>query len=346
MNREEILKNGKSLYCINSENNSELAKYFSDYAKRKEEIQISISWINFLIAKEIIQEKNLKLSESELEKIHLLFNEDDYYQLKKDSSKFGKEVAMLTHIEKKLNEYGFSSIIPYINIGVGYEEISNCTISYILKKVVIDFLTPKINNIILALDNIVPETLNIPIVVDNPNYYNSQTTIGCELSNYISRIKNLSFKIFNTKFITTYFCSRSEIEDIEVDLLSKQFTENSLGIQYLGTNLELIDGIIEIISRINQLIEIFINLNSDMDKYLNRNFFGISNYNLENLHGEIFKNAVNILNLSKSVSSTIINSSSNTKIDLVFENLSVLFKFLSDGINYSIEAFSIYNQKN
>ncbi len=345
MNREQILKKGKSLYFNNVEDNSELLNYFSDFSRRREEIQISIAWVNFLIAKRIIQE-NLKHCEPELEKIHNLFNEDDYFRIMKDSSQMGIGSSISNHIERKLVEYGFSNLISYLNIGIGYEEISNCTISYLLKQVVIHFLTPKINNLILSLENILPETLNLPVVVDNPNYYNCQTTIGCEISNYISRIKNLSYKIFKIKFITSFFCSRhSEIKDIEVDCLSKQFTENTLGISYLGSNLELIDCMIELTSKINQLIEILINLNNNMKEYLNTNYLGISNYNIGNLHGELFKTAVNSLSLSKGIGSTIINNSSNTKIDTVFENLSVYFKFLNDGMNYSIEALSIYNQK-
>lgn len=179
-----------------------LKNYFSEYAWDKYRVKIILKYLKFLVQNQII---NQKIKISKLENIYLKFSINDEIKIKQEEKITNHDLkAILNWLEKRLSEIGLRPVVPYLNLGIGSEDINNIALRQQLNDSFHNVLYPEIVNIQKALVRFIRPLVNIPVMARTHGQPASVTTLGKELALFLSRMSQefqlLAGVTFSPKF--------------------------------------------------------------------------------------------------------------------------------------------------
>ena len=262
---------------------SELENHFSEFALIKSRVLVEIKWLIFMSKSKGIKfvpplQKN---KENALNKLVEDFSLQDAEKIKKIEAKTNHDVkAVELFIGKKLDELKLSSYKEFVHLFCTSEDINNLSYNLMLKGY-LENEFKEINSFLLKdLKSKSKKWAKLPMMSFTHGQSASPTTLGKEIANFHERIKfhlnilspikpsgkfNGAVGNYNAHFIAS--------EKINWQLISEKFVK-SLGLSWskYSTQIELKDEMVTIISTIENLNNVLLDLSKDCWLYISKGY--------------------------------------------------------------------------
>ena len=262
---------------------SELENHFSEFALIKSRVLVEIKWLIFMSKSKGIKfvpplQKN---KENALNKLVEDFSLQDAEKIKKIEAKTNHDVkAVELFIGKKLDELKLSSYKEFVHLFCTSEDINNLSYNLMLKGY-LENEFKEINSFLLKdLKSKSKKWAKLSMMSFTHGQSASPTTLGKEIANFHERIKfhlnilspikpsgkfNGAVGNYNAHFIAS--------EKINWQLISEEFVK-SLGLSWskYSTQIELKDEMVTIISTIENLNNVLLDLSKDCWLYISKGY--------------------------------------------------------------------------
>lgn len=262
---------------------SELENHFSEFALIKSRVLVEINWLIFMSKSKGIKfvpplQKN---KENALNKLVEDFSLQDAEKIKKIEAKTNHDVkAVELFIGKKLDELKLSSYKEFVHLFCTSEDINNLSYNLMLKGY-LENEFKEINSFLLKdLKSKSKKWAKLPMMSFTHGQSASPTTLGKEIANFHERIKfhlnilspikpsgkfNGAVGNYNAHFIAS--------KKINWQLISEKFVK-SLGLSWskYSTQIELKDEMVTIISTIENLNNVLLDLSKDCWLYISKGY--------------------------------------------------------------------------
>ena len=261
----------------------ELEQYFSEFALIKNRVIVEINWLIFMSRTKSLSfvPALSKNKETSLLKIIEEFSLKDAEQIKKIEAKTNHDVkAVEIFIRKKLESLNLKKYSEFVHLFCTSEDINNLSYSLMLKSY-LDNEFKKINSLLLKdLKSKSKKWSKLSMLSFTHGQTASPTTLGKEIANFHERIKyhlNL-LKSLNPsgKFngaVGNYNAHVITDDKVNWQSLSEKFVK-SLGLNWskYSTQIELKDEMVTIISTMENLNNVLLDLSKDCWLYISKGY--------------------------------------------------------------------------
>ena len=261
----------------------ELEQYFSEFALIKNRVIVEINWLIFMSRTKSLSfvPALSKNKETSLLKIIEEFSLKDAEQIKKIEAKTNHDVkAVEIFIRKKLESLNLKKYSEFVHLFCTSEDINNLSYSLMLKSY-LDNEFKKINSLLLKdLKSKSKKWSKLSMLSFTHGQTASPTTLGKEIANFHERIKyhlNL-LKSLNPsgKFngaVGNYNAHVFTYDKVNWQSLSERFVKSlSLNWSKYSTQIELKDEMVTIISTIENLNNVLLDLSKDCWLYISKGY--------------------------------------------------------------------------
>lgn len=202
-----------------------LRKIFSEYTWMKARLLVMVDYIAFLYP--IVSGKKFTSPvERQLLNIHASFSPAHARVVKNIESRLNHDLkAIEVFLVDTLKRDGLSRFIPYVNLGIGSEDINNIAYALMLTESM-NILTDEIRNVCVAILKLSAEHAQTFMIARTHAQPSSITTFGKECANTLHRICD-EYEIFSTLHIAVK-CSGEvgtyqahHVVDMQVDWIKK-----------------------------------------------------------------------------------------------------------------------------
>ncbi len=178
---------------------NELSKYFSELSWMQYRLRIMGEYLGFLIKEKIISIKNQDSRFRGNDKFIIkdAFKDDTFYKL---NTKEGEEIweiekttnhdlrALEIFFKKRLDSQGLEKLSPYVNLGIGSEDINNVALRMQVGNAYQQVLLPEMLQLLKTLKKLSNLTKSTPMLARTHGQPASVTTMGKELGLFIDQI--------------------------------------------------------------------------------------------------------------------------------------------------------------
>ena len=303
---------------------NDLEQYFSEFALIKNRVLVEINWLIFMSRTKSLRfiPALSKNKETSLLKIINEFSVKDAEQIKKIEAKTNHDVkAVEIFIGKKLESLNLKKYSEFVHLFCTSEDINNLSYNLMLKGY-LDNEFKEINSLLLKdLKSKSKKWSKLSMLSFTHGQTASPTTLGKEIANFHERIKYhlnlLKFLNPSGKFngaVGNYNAHVITDDKVNWQSLSEKFVK-SLGLNWskYSTQIELKDEMVTIISTMENLNNVLLDLSKDCWLYISKGYLKQSI-----VAGEVgsstmphkvnpidFENAEGNLTISNSISSAI-----------------------------------------
>ena len=263
---------------------SELEKYFSEQALMRHRVFVEVQYLLSLIGHASF--KNIKpLNKKCLLSLGGLcenFSSKDFKRIKKIEQKTNHDVnAVVVFVSEKLTELNRKDLVPLVHFGLTSEDINNISYSLMVKGAVANVLVPSIKNVLKELKKLSKGSKMLPLLSLTHGQPATTTTLGKEMSIFITRIERQLEQINNVKLLAklsgatgSYAAHKVAFPKVSWSKFSKKFIKK-LGLVQCPVSSQVEPG-----DSLAELLHIFIRINNilsdfslDMWLYISRNVF-------------------------------------------------------------------------
>ena len=307
---------------------SEFVNYFSEYALIKYRVFVELSWLKFIIKKQIIDET---LTPDEINKINNIYDSfslEEAKKVKAIENKVKHDVkAVEYYLQDKFKEIALARLIPFIHITLTSEDINNTSYNLMIKDALDNVYYRNIELLITKLDELSNEYKKIPMLGHTHGQIASPTTVGKEIKVFSYRLKSILALIkelkLKSKFsgaVGNYNCHIIAFPDVDWINVTKEFI-TGLDLKYnsVTTQIESHDILCVLLSYLKVLNNIIKDLDSDMWLYISNEYFH-EKVNNNEVGSSVMPHKVNPINYENSMANVEI---SNGLIDALVNNLQI-----------------------
>lgn len=174
----------------NSHKVDSLRNYFSEYAWMKARLLILLDYVEFLLEEKIILNSSIipklrKFRES-LEK-HFSIGDGEAIQEIERTTNHDLQ-AVIVFLQKKLSDSPAREVSPYVNLGLGSEDINNIALRQLLKSSYYVVLHEELVKLIQSLISLTDKYQKTMMLARTHGQAASVTTFGKEVALYIKRL--------------------------------------------------------------------------------------------------------------------------------------------------------------
>jgi adenylosuccinate lyase len=263
-----------------------LAEYFSEYAFIRERIFIEVEYLKFVSFKTGLKIEKDALST--LDAVEHSFPLSEAKKVKALEKKVEHDVkAIELYLTSRLT--GFNELLPLIHFGLTSEDINNLAYGRLLKRFVINVLTPTLKTLILQLVVLAQRYHNTPMLSRTHGQAASPTTFGKEVSVFAYRLTNKLATIRDLKFpgklngaVGNYNALITALPSVNWLEESKLFVK-SLGLEPVITTTQILphDQYSDLLYHIQSTNNIVNSLNKDLWMYYSYGYFRLENSEFE-----------------------------------------------------------------
>jgi len=335
----------------------DLEQYFSEFALIKNRVLVEINWLIFMSRTKSLSfiPALSKNKETSLIKIIDEFSLKDAEQIKKIEAKTNHDVkAVEIFIGKKLELLNLKKYSEFIHLFCTSEDINNLSYNLMLKGY-LDNEFKEINSLLLKdLKSKSKKWSKLPMLSFTHGQTASPTTLGKEIANFHERIKyhlNL-LKSLNPsgKFngaVGNYNAHVITDDKVNWQSLSEKFVK-SLGLNWskYSTQIELKDEMVTIISTMENLNNVLLDLSKDCWLYISKGYLKqlivtgeVGSSTMPHKVNPIdFENAEGNLTLSNSISSALKDKIQISRLQRDLSDSTTL-RNLGSALGYSYLAY-------
>ena len=263
---------------------SELEKYFSEQALMRHRVFVEVQYLLSLIGHASF--KNIKpLNKKCLLSLGGLcenFSSKDFKRIKKIEQKTNHDVnAVVVFVSEKLTELNRKDLVPLVHFGLTSEDINNISYSLMVKGAVVNVLVPSIKDVLKELKKLSKDSKMLPLLSLTHGQPATTTTLGKEMSIFITRTERQLEQINNVKLLAklsgatgSYAAHKVAFPKVSWSKFSKNFIKK-LGLVQCPISSQVEPG-----DSLAELLHIFIRINNilsdfslDMWLYISRNVF-------------------------------------------------------------------------
>ena len=210
------------------------------------------------------------------------FSSKDFKRIKKIEQKTNHDVnAVVVFVSEKLTELNRKDLVPLVHFGLTSEDINNISYSLMVKGAVANVLVPSIKDVLKELKKLSKDSKMLPLLSLTHGQPATTTTLGKEMSIFITRTERQLEQINNVKLLAklsgatgSYAAHKVAFPKVSWSKFSKNFIKK-LGLVQCPISSQVEPG-----DSLAELLHIFIRINNilsdfslDMWLYISRNVF-------------------------------------------------------------------------
>ena len=210
------------------------------------------------------------------------FSSKDFKRIKKIEQKTNHDVnAVVVFVSEKLTELNRKDLVPLVHFGLTSEDINNISYSLMVKGAVANVLVPSIKDVLKELKKLSKDSKMLPLLSLTHGPPATTTTLGKEMSIFITRTERQLEQINNVKLLAklssatgSYAAHKVAFPKVSWSKFSKNFIKK-LGLVQCPISSQVEPG-----DSLAELLHIFIRINNilsdfslDMWLYISRNVF-------------------------------------------------------------------------
>lgn len=262
-----------------------LRPIFSEAGFTQHRIKVEIAWLQELITTNLIQiQPTAQVSDFILNKIIDEFSELDLIRIKEIENITQHDVKALEYwLKEKINNIkDLAHISQFIHFACTSEDINNAAYGLMLKTARNTILLPALQKITQQLTKLAYENAAIPMLARTHGQSASSTTVGKEISNFVSRLQRSMSHIASITILAkmngavgNYNAHYAAFPEINWPEFAKNVVEKKLGLTFNThtTQIEPHDYMAELFHAISRTNTILIDLNRDIWSYISFNYF-------------------------------------------------------------------------
>lgn len=262
-----------------------LGDYFSEYALVKYRIYVEIKWLIFLI--DNLSHPLLRKYKDEdvlkIEEISSNYDFESYKGVKEIEATTRHDVKAVEYfIDKKLEELGYSDLIPFVHIGCTSEDINNTSYGLMIKNGLNNVWLKAAHDFVDYIDTLSIKYSDIAMLAHTHGQPATPTTIGKEFKVYayrlLSSLENIEDIKIKAKFngaTGNYSAIIQAFPNEDWIKLNKEFVENYLGLSFnpYTTQIESHDYVAHILDGVRHFNNVLADLDVDMWLYISMEYF-------------------------------------------------------------------------
>lgn len=262
-----------------------LRDIFSEYGLIKARVEVEIRWLQRLAANPDIPEVPEFSSEATtvLNNIVNQFDESGAEAIKKIEASTNHDVKAVEYFikERFKDNAELSRVSEFVHFACTSEDINNLSHGLMLKAGRDQVLTPTLEKIIQAIEQMAVANANVPMLSRTHGQTASPTTVGKELANVVARLKRQLECIGDVKImgkingaVGNYNAHLSAYPNVDWQANAEIFVSN-LGLTWNAytTQIEPHDYIAELFDAISRFNTILIDFNRDVWGYISLGYF-------------------------------------------------------------------------
>lgn len=262
-----------------------LGDYFSEYALVKYRIYVEIKWLIFLL--DNLSHPLLRKYKDEdvlkIEEISSNYDFESYKGVKEIEATTRHDVKAVEYfIDKKLEELGYSDLIPFVHIGCTSEDINNTSYGLMIKNGLNNVWLKAAHDFVDYIDTLSIKYSDIAMLAHTHGQPATPTTIGKEFKVYayrlLSSLENIEDIKIKAKFngaTGNYSAIIQAFPNEDWIKLNKEFVENYLGLSFnpYTTQIESHDYVAHILDGVRHFNNVLADLDVDMWLYISMEYF-------------------------------------------------------------------------
>ena len=273
----------------NGEKVAILSPYFSELAWMGYRLRVMSAYIIFLIEEGVIPNQNAGLNQIRDDSFSNLTVGDGerIWELEKITNHDLRALELF--FKEKLKTVNLGELSPYVNLGIGAEDINNVALRLSIREAWRKVLLPAIRELLVALITFCEPLISVPLLARTHGQPASVTTFGKEMALFIQRLTS-EFEIFRYLEFKPKFSGEVGNANSLVYLLTKQdWSEmerkflKELGFTRIapGTQIPPYDDIIQFFNILCRINRILVGFCRDIWQYASFGYLTI-----ENVRGE------------------------------------------------------------
>ncbi|MDR0849870.1 MAG: adenylosuccinate lyase [Christensenellaceae bacterium] len=263
-----------------------LSPYFSEAALIKARVKVEVSWLKFLISKNIIDPKiigegvNLNEARGVIECINN-FDERDFYRIKKIEKKTNHDVkAVELFVAEKLDNLGYGNLKSYVHIGCTSEDINNLAYGMTMRDGLNEVWLPAAEELLLKVLGKAVNHADLPMLAHTHGQPATPTTVGKEFLVFAARMKRCMDEVKNVKMLGkfngatgNYSAMNFAFSKSDWPKLNREFVE-SLGMTFnpVTTQIESHDYMSSLFDAMKRFNNVVLDLDNDMWMYISMDY--------------------------------------------------------------------------
>lgn len=263
-----------------------LSPYFSEYALVKNRVWVEVNWLKFLLenveGSDILDAFDINRL-PEIMAIYENFSDTSYLRVKEIEAVTNHDVKSVElFVGEKLKEIGLEDLVSFVHIGCTSEDITNPSYANMIKTALNKVWIPAAEKLIKSISSIAIEHANTAMLAHTHGQPATPTTVGKELTVYVSRLRESLKNIKSIKTYAKFNGATGNYSAISVafpnenwQVLSEIFIEDYLKLDFnpVTTQIENHDYICHIADGIRHFNNVLLDFDLDMWLYISMEYF-------------------------------------------------------------------------
>lgn len=263
-----------------------LADYFSEYALIRYRVEVEVKYFLALCAIPLPQLADVpQEAKDALSTIYQrdVFTPAQAQRIKDIESVTNHDVKAVEYfLKEEFDRLGLEKYKEFIHFGLTSQDINNTAVPMSIKEAVGEVLMPRIEELILTLENMAKEWADIPMLAKTHGQPASPTTLGKEIKVFAYRLRcqaeALAAVPFSGKFggaTGNFNAHRTAFPAIDWREFAGNFLLNDLGIvrEQWTTQISNYDNLAAVFDAFRRLNTIVLDLDRDMWMYISMEYF-------------------------------------------------------------------------